>query len=105
MVTFFFYKNFTTAEMLSKISSNYQYSDGYVIVEDFHLDQDIVIINKDSKPNNKLLHGKIVQFPSSATDVVKKIQECAVGVKPKYIMESVWANKSTGGVQKAFIIY
>ncbi len=105
MVTFFFYKNFVSTEMLSKISNNFQCVDGYVIVEDFDLDQDLVLINRDSNKNNVLLHGKIVYFAMTANDVVKNIEKCKLCTKQKYTMETIWVNKARGGLEKAFIIY
>lgn len=107
MTTFFFYKYFTLPEHIQKLSLHFEMADGYAIVESYT--DGVLHLNDEPQKNNSIVHGKIVHFPFlKVNDVVTKINEideCKSGNQTKYSMKMIWVSKSTGGMQKAYIIY
>jgi hypothetical protein len=107
MVLFFFYKNLTDKELLKKISPNFDITDGYIIIESYDMENDILIINDKSKNNNTILYGKIVDFSNMKLQIIleklSEIEECKFK-KQKYTLDTIWANKKFGGVCNAYII-
>jgi len=108
MVKFFFYNKLTNVELLKKINNNFEMYDGYIIIQDYDIEKNLLEISDNSFNNNKLLYGKIVDFNMKLDDIIKKIneiEEYKVKNKNKYILETIWANKTFGGTYKAYIIY
>lgn len=108
MVLFFFYDKLTNIELLKKINDSFEINDAYVLVNKYNKLDNILEISKESIDNNILLHGKIVNFNMNIDDIIKKIneiQECRIQNKTKYTMDTIWANKKTGGSYKTYIIY
>jgi hypothetical protein len=109
MVTFFFYNNLTQIELIKKINTKFEIYDGYILINNYDIENNILEINKRSLNNNKLLCGKIVNFNKmKLEDVIKKIneiEEFKIQSKTKYNVETIWTNKTLGGTYKAYIIY
>ena len=108
MVYFFFYNNLTNIELIYKINNVFEIYDGYIIIEKYNKEKNIIEINEDIKKNNEILNGKIVFFNLSLIDTIEKInniKECKITCKEKYIVSTIWANKKSGGVLKTYIIY
>ena len=123
MVTFFFYNNLTQLELIKKINTKFEIYDGYILINNYYIENNILEINNTSSnntssnntssnntsSNNKILHGKIVNFNTmKLEDVIKKIneiEECKIQNKTKYNVETIWTNKTLGGTYKAYIIY
>ena len=108
MVKFFFYNKLTNIELIKKISNNFEISDGYILIENYDIDNNILEISNKSLNNNKLLYGKIVDFNMKIDDIIKKIneiEECKLENKTNYTLETIWTNKTYGCTYKAYIIY
>jgi len=92
MVLFFFHNKLTSKELIDKISSNYKIIDGCIMIQDYSLiDNKIIIGNHEN--NNKILQGKLVEFNMSLTDVIYKINsidECKSNdINKKYIVKTI----------------
>jgi hypothetical protein len=109
MVTFFFNKNLTSTELINKINSDFEMNDGYIIIQRYDSENNILEINDKIVNNNTLLHGKIVKFKMNLEDVLQKIDdidECKfINKNSKYTVNTIWANKQSGGCCKTYIIY
>ena len=108
MVLFFLYKNLTNCELINKINPKYDIHDGYALIEKYNTETENLEISSVPKKNNKILHGKIVDFNMKIEDVMNKIneiKECKLK-KTIYTVETIWVSKiKNGGVYKAYIIY
>jgi hypothetical protein len=107
MVKFFFYNKLTNVELLKKINNNFEIYDGYILIQNYDSENNLLEIG-DKSLNNKLLYGKIVDFNMKLEDIIKKINEideCKLENKIKYSLEQIWTNKIFGGTYKAYIIY
>lgn len=100
MVLFFFYNDLTDIELIKKINTNAKINDGFVMVQNYDSENDILEISEKTINNNILLYGKIVMFDMKLDDVIQKINK-----NPNYTLGQIWANKSFGGVYKTYIIY
>lgn len=108
MVKFFFYNKLTNLELIKKININFEIYDGYIIIKNYDIKNNILEISDKSSNNNKLLYGKIVNFNMKLDDIIKKINEIdeyKLENKIKYSLEEIWTNKTFGGTYKAYIIY
>ena len=105
MVIFFFYAKLTDTELIKKISNNFEINDGYIIIENYDRQNNILNISDNSSNNNKLLYGKIVKFNMKLEDVIIKINEIQEIKFKNYILDTIWTNSKFGGVYKAYIIY
>jgi len=108
MIRFFFYNKLTNVELIKKINNNFKIYDGYIIIQNYDIENNILEISDESLNNNKLLYGKIVEFDMNLNDIIKKINgmdECKLENKIKYTLEEIWTNKTFGGTYKAYIIY
>ena len=108
MVRFFFYNKLTNVELIEKISNKFEIYDGYIIIQNYDIENDNLEISNTSLNNNKLLYGKIVDFNMNLDNIIKKINEiedCKFKNKIKYLLEEIWTNKTFGGTYKAYIIY
>lgn len=109
MVLLFFYKNFTNTELIKMINNNFEINDGYVLVESYDNENNILKISNTSRHNNTLLYGKIVNFDMKLEDVIEKInkiQECRFKNKTtSYSLTTIWANNKFGNTCKTYIIY
>jgi hypothetical protein len=108
MVKFFFYNKLTYVELLKKITNHFEISDGYIIIQNYNIKNNILKIDDKSLNNTKILYGKIVDFNMKFDDVIKKINEiegCKFENKIKYKLETIFTNKIFGGTYKAYIIY
>ena len=107
MVSFFFYNKMSNPDMVKKISPTFDITDGYIIIESYDRENNILIINDKSKNNNTILYGKIVDFSNMRLEIILKkignIEECKLK-KEKYTLNTIWANKKFGGVCKTYII-
>lgn len=108
MVLFFFYNKLTNIDLIKKINNIYEINDGYILIKNMDIDNNILNICDQAINNNQLLSGKLVRFDMSINDAIKKINgidECKIENKIKYTLKSIWANKTSGGVYKAYIIF
>ena len=109
MVKFFFYNKLTNMELIKKINDNFDVYDGYIVIQNYDSENNILeISDKKSLNNNKLLYGKIVDFDMKLSDIINKIEdidECKLENKLKYTLYQIWTNKTFGGTYKAYIIY
>lgn len=96
-------------ELIKKINKTFEIHDAYIMVQNYDKENNILEISNKNMYNNTLLYGKIVNFNMKIEDIIAKINEideCKFENKnTKYILETIWANKLTGGVYKANIIY
>jgi hypothetical protein len=94
-------------ELIKKINDYFDIYDGYIIIQNYDSENNILEISKNRLNNNKLLYGKLVDFNMKMDDIINKIneiEECKLN-KIKYTLETVWVNKAFGGTYKAYIIY
>ena len=109
MVLFFFYANFTNIELLKKINNTFEINDGYIIIESYDKENNVLKINNKIINNNTFLYGKLVNFNMNLEDIIQKINEIPdckfVNKTSKYILDTIYATKMTGGIYKAYIIY
>ena len=109
MTTFFFYKNLSNVELLKKINGNFTIDAGYIIIQSYDSENNILCIDNNRENNNKILYGKIVTFNMKLQDILEKIneiEECKfVNKNSNYILDTIFVSKTTGEVYKAHIIY
>ena len=113
MISFFFYDKLTNIDLIKKINNDFEIYDGYIIIQNYNIEKNILEINNNSINNNKLLYGKIVKFNMTLDEVIKKmeeIEECKLKNRTKYTLttiwaKKVWANKTFGETYKTYIIY
>jgi formyltetrahydrofolate synthetase len=108
MVKFFFYNKLTNLELIQKINIKFEIYDGYILIQNYDIENNLLEISDKSSKNNQLLYGKIVNFNMKLDDIIKKINEideCKLENKIKYSLEEIWTNKTFGGTYKAYIIY
>ncbi len=100
MVAFFFHNKLSNSELLKKISPNFDITDGYIIIENYDSENDILTISNKNENNNTILYGKIVKFSNMKLEVILEklgyVEECK--------LNTIWANKKFGGVCKTYII-
>ena len=97
MVRFFFYNKLTNIELINKINNNFEIYDGYIIIQNYDSENNLLKISDKSLNNNNILYGKIVDFNMKFDDIIKKINEideCKLENKIKYTVEEIWTNKS-----------
>ena len=107
MVTMFFYNKLTNVELLKKINVHFKINDGFVLIQKYDRQKNILEISDKSINNNTELHGKIVIFDMTLDDVIKKINEideCKFK-KTKYTLETIWPTDIFKSVSEAYIIY
>lgn len=108
MVLLFFYKNVINIELI-KMINNFEINDGYVLVESYDNENNILKISNSSIHNNTILYGKIVKIDMKIEDVIEKInkiQELKFENKTtKYSLTTIWANTKYGNTCKTYIIY
>lgn len=108
MVRFFFYNKLTNVELIKKINKNFEIYDGFIMIQNYDSENNLLEISDKSLNNNKLLYGKIVNFNMKLYDIIKKINEineCKLENKIKYSLEQICTNKTFGGTYNAYIIY
>ena len=108
MVSFFFYKNLINIDLIKQISLNFEIDDGYIIVKNYDIENNILEIDNNQNNNNIILHGKIVNFNSKFDEIIKKINEFHEFIKDdnkKYTLNRIWVNKKSGALCKSYIIY
>jgi hypothetical protein len=96
-------------DLIKKINQNFQMSDAYLLVKHYDPDQNILDLGTPDGCKNEILKGKMVSFNMSLPDVLNKINQIVEyqfeDGREKYIVDTVWITKYTGGVIKAYIIY
>jgi hypothetical protein len=104
MAIFFFYNKLTNIELIKRINNNFEIYDGYIIIQNYDIENNVLEISDKSLNNDKLLYGKIVNFNMTINDVLQKINEIEE-CKLKNKLQEIWTNKTFGGTYKAYIIY
>ena len=92
MVKYFFYNKLTDPELIKKISKKILIYDGYIIIQNYDKNNNILEISDKTVNNNILLYGKIVDFDMNIYDVIKKIneiQELSLEHKTKYEFKEI----------------
>jgi hypothetical protein len=108
MVRLFFYNKLTNVELIKRINNYFEIYDGYIMIQNYDMENNILEISDNSLNNNQLLYGKIVNFDMKIEDIIKKINEideCKLENKIKYTLETIWTNSKLGGTYEAYIIY
>ena len=108
MISFFFYNKLTNVELIKKINPRFEICDGFIIIQKYDGENNILEISNDSLNNNKALPGKIVSFNMTLDDIIKKIngiEEVKSNNTSKDLVTTIWANKPLGGKCKTYIIY
>ena len=99
MVLLFFYKNLTNTELIKKININFEIMDGYVTIQKYDTENNILEISDN----------KIVKFNMKINDIITKIneiEECKIkNTDTKYILSTIYVNKIFGGSCEAYILY
>jgi hypothetical protein len=93
--------------LLKRINIHFKIEDGYVLIQNYDRQRNILEISDKSINNNTLLHGKIVIFDMTLEDVIKQINEideCKLK-NAKYKLETIWPDDVFGSVVKAYIVY
>jgi hypothetical protein len=81
MVRFFFYNKLTNIELIKKINENFEIYDGYIIIQNYDIVNNLLEISDKSLNNNKLLYGKIVNFNMKLDDIIKKLMNLNLKIK------------------------
>jgi hypothetical protein len=109
MINFFFYHKLTDIDLIKKINDKFDICDTYLLVNSYNPEKNILNIGHQDGYKNEILKGKMVSFNMSLADVLNKINqivECKFeNEREKYMVDTVWVTKYTGGVFKAYIIY
>lgn len=108
MVKIFFYDKLNDVELIRKISNNFTIHDGYIIIKNYDIENNILEISSNSNINNKILCGKIVSFNMDIDNILKKINEIEEykfnNDKIRCSLNIIWANKFFGGLYETYII-
>ena len=102
MVLFFFYNT----DLIKIKNINFESNAGYILIQSYNKDDDILVISDKSINNKLLLYGKIVKFNMSLEDVLQQINtinDCTCTIKKT--VDTIWATKFIGGVFQTYIIY
>jgi len=99
----------TEIELIKKINIEFEITDGYIIIQKYHTENNVLKISDKNIDNNVVLYGKLVKFNMEIKDIVTKIneiEECKIkNNDSKYILNTIWVNKIFGGGCQAYIIY
>lgn len=105
MVFFFFYNKFTNKELIDNICPYNKIIDGSIMVEDYDLENNKIIIGN----NNKILQGKIVEFNISLDNIIDKINFIAeyklIKKNKKYTIDTIQATSIYNNKYNTYIIY
>ena len=109
MTSFFFYNKLINEELINKINPYFQICDGYILVTHYDKENNVLEINGNTSNNNKVLHGKIVNFNMKLEDILNKLNQLEdirfKNKNDKYTLDTIWASKMKGGICKTYIIY
>lgn len=110
MVLFFFYQKLTNIDLLKKINDNFEIYDGYIMVQSYDKENNVLQICDKNINNNTMLYGKIVKFDMNVKDIIYKINninECKDKDKDKnYTLDTILVNRINGyGCYYSNIIY
>lgn len=110
MSSFFFYDNLKNKEMVQQIHLHFEMCDGYILVEKYDEKTNILHVNDVKEKNDVLLYGKIVKFHGARMEyIIQQINDMSeVHNKNKttrYTLNTIWATKMNGGLEKTYIIY
>ena len=103
MTSFFFYNKLINEELINKINPYFQICDGYILVTHYDKENNVLEINGNTSNNNKVLHGKIVNFNMKLEDILNLRR--FKNKNDKYTLDTIWASKMKGGRCKTYIIY
>ena len=83
--------------------------DGYVTIQKYDTENNILEISDNNIDNNVILYGKIVKFNMKINDIITKIneiEECKnKNTDTKYNLSTIYVNKIFGGSCEAYILY
>lgn len=109
MVYFFFYENLTNIKLIKKINHNFEIMDGYIRIQSYDREMNILTINEDDQLNDTILNGKIVNFNMKIENIINKIyeiDECKFKNKnARYTLNTISANGPNGELYQVNIIY
>jgi hypothetical protein len=109
MVYFFFYENLTNINLIKKINHIFEIMDGYIKIQNYDREMNVLTINDDDQLNNTILHGKIVNFNMKLENIFNKIyeiDECKFKNKDtRYTLNTISANGTNGEFYRVNIIY
>lgn len=118
MVYLFFYNIFMCDELIKSIDYKSISNNAYILIEDYDENNNI-IINNNSKFNNKILIGKLVNFDMQLKNILEKINNIfeiiQYSVVPeykiiknennkKYKIDEIFVSTHNNGVIKSYII-
>jgi hypothetical protein len=93
MIYFFFYNYLFNSELINKLSPYYTIEDGYVFIKHFNKENDLLIIDDNSKDNKNKLKGKFVSFPvttlQSIIDRLSSINEIKYKNRESYKLKTI----------------
>ena len=110
MSSFFFYDNLKNKEMVQQIYPHFEMFDGYILVEKYDEKTNILHVNDSKEQNDILLHGKIVKFRGARMEyIIQQINDTSElhnkNKTTRYTLNTIWATKINGGLEKTYIIY
>ena len=109
MTTFFFYNNLTNPAILSKISPQFDYADGYAMVQEYDPVMPYICVHEVSAKNGIRLNGKVVTFDLTLDAVLARINgipECKGADQYKtYTVQPISVHLASGEPRCSYIIY
>jgi hypothetical protein len=106
MVFAFLYGNINNVDIIKKIDATSEYYGGYVIVNKYDKENNLVEISKNEGHNNTLLHGKIVKFNMDINQLTEKITGNEEYRFKKTRVDTIWASTIKGdNVRIVYILY
>jgi hypothetical protein len=93
MIYFFFYNHLFNLDLINKLSPFYTIEEGFVLINNFNKENDILVIDDNSINNNIKLKGKFVSFPMSSLsniiDKLSKINEIKYKNRESYKLKTI----------------
>jgi hypothetical protein len=108
MISFFFYDKLTNPDLISKINTVYEISDGFINVKTHNTNENTMDIDDDPANNSIQLAGKIVSFDMRISAIIQKIhefKEIHSENRTKYTLKSVLATNNLGETHVTNVIF
>ena len=106
MVFVFFYGKLNNADLIKNLDNDSQFYNGYVTVNKYDRENDILEISNKINHNSELLYGKVVKINMDIYELIKKLNENEEYRFNKNNFATIWASSLSGNnVHIVYIIY
>ena len=106
MVFVFFYGKLNNVELIKQLDKDSQFYNGYVTVQKYDKENDILEISNKTTYNSQLLYGKVVKINMDIYEIIEKLNKNQEYRFNKNNFDTIWASSLGGNnVHIVYIIY